>query len=105
MLNAAEECACRAMDGRKDSSRRALIIVAPSSSIREVRNMVAASLPAGSSCTGSVWQDADGRTVEVLEYKDPVPTYSQPYDLEICNAGVALSADELTNAQRWRGGR
>lgn len=105
MLNAAEECACRAMDGRKDSSRRALIIVAPSGNLREVRNMVAASLPAGSSCTGSVWQDAEGRTVEVLEYKDDVPAYSQPYDLEICNAGAPLSPEEVIAAKRWRGGK
>lgn len=105
MLNAAEECACRAMDGRKDSSRRALIVVAPSANLREVRNMVAASLPAGSSCTGSVWQDAEGRTVEVLEYKDAVPRYGIPYDLELCNAGAALTPEELNDAKRWRGGK
>ena len=105
MLNASEECACRAMDARKDSSRRALVIVAPRATLREVRNIVAASLPAGSSCTGTVWQDPAGRTVEVLEYKDPIPSYGVAYDLELCNAGAALTPEELTEAKRWRGNK
>lgn len=65
--------------------------------------MVAASLPVGSLCTGSVWRSPDGRTVEVLEYKDQVPVYDRPYDLELCNAGAALSPGESVDAQRWRG--
>ena len=104
MLNASEECTCRAMDVRKDSSRRALVVVAPGGALREVRNIVAASLPTGSSCTGSVWQDPEGRTVEVLGYEDQVPSYNVPYDLEICNAGTPLTLEELGNAKRWRDG-
>lgn len=103
MLTTTEECACRAVDNRGKSSRKALVVVAPLANLKKIHNMVAASLPVGSECTGSTWYVPDGTTVEILAYEDPLPTgRTEGYDLEVCNAGLPLTAVELDHLKRWR---
>lgn len=106
MLNSVEECACKALDERLKSSRRNLVIVTARDKLKEVNNMVAASLPPGSSCTGTIWRDPEGRTIRALAYEDPPPSPEEgghPYDVEVCNAGVTLTPTEIEHLKRWRG--
>ena len=103
MLTTTEEGVCRVLDRRGLSSRKVLVVVASSANLRKIHNMVAASLPVGSECTGSTWYVPDGTSVEVLAYEDNIPAgRTEPYDIEVCNAGVTLTPAELDHLKRWR---
>ena len=103
MYSPVEECSCRILSNRKASPNTHLVILASSNKVREIRNIVAVSLDEGSFCTGNLWREPDGRTVEVLEYNDKAPSYETAYDLEICNGGEPLTPEDLMQAKRWRG--
>ena len=102
-LKSAEECACRILDNRKDTSRkRPLVILAGTESLQGVRHMVSASLPPGTVCYGSVWRSPSGEVVVVKRYEDIIPPYPHGFDLEVCNGGREYTADERYDLKRWR---
>lgn len=101
MLNTLEQGVCQALDRWGATYRHPLVIVCPWDSLREANNMVAASLPVGSYCTGSSWVDPEGHTVKVRCYGDEMPAHT--FDLEFCGSGSTLTSSEVLDMKRWRG--
>jgi hypothetical protein len=104
-LRNSQECACRVLDEHRTNisrKRRPFVILAPKQDLPDVRNMISASMPAGSQCFGANWLSPDGEVIAIRGFDEDIPTYKDGFDLEVCNGGRDYSPDERRHVERWR---
>ena len=104
MMTPAQVCACRAVDlwARDESRNRLHVILTPKKELRGVQDIVGASMPSGSKCHGSSWENPDGTSVTVKDFGSEPLTLKGGFDLTVCNGGEPPSKEERDNLARWR---
>lgn len=99
MLSLAHNCAAQALASRDPNSRRPLVILARSEEIPGIQAIVAVTLPLGSKCSGSSWEEPNGRIVAVKRFSEPPLGFPGGFDLFICSTDLSTEAKDV---QRWR---